>query len=188
MKIYTGSGDHGKTSLFSGERVMKSHPRIDLGGDIDELNSILGAVVAHMPADDQEGIDELKQIQSYLLQIGAVLSTETESPAIQPIDPLAPSHIAFLENAIDKMDRQLPQLKSFILPGGHISAAWAHIARSVCRRVERKVVNLISTIKGDSSQALDNILVFFNRLSDYLFMMARHCNRITGVSDSKWEK
>ena len=189
MKIYTGSGDRGKTSLFSGERVMKSHPRIDLGGEIDELNSALGVLTAHLPSDYKEGIDELKLIQSYLLQIGAVLSTTPDSPTFQAIDPLTPSHITFLEKAIDKMDQQLPQLKSFILPGGHVSAAWAQMARAVCRRVERKAVQMISTTDWESPlKELDIILVFFNRLSDYLFVMARRCNQIMGVADSIWEK
>ena len=189
MKIYTGSGDRGKTSLFSGERVMKTHPRIDLGGEIDELNSTLGALAAHLPSGYEEGMGELKRIQSYLLQMGALLSATSDSPAFLAIDPLTPSHIVFLEEAIDRIDRQLPQLKSFILPGGHPSAAWAHVARSVCRRVERKTVQLISTIDREPRpQELDIMLVFLNRLSDYLFVVARRCNQLMNVSESIWEK
>ena len=189
MKIYTGSGDRGKTSLFSGERVPKSHLRIDVCGDIDELNSVLGSLAATLPEKRVETSDEIHRIQSCLLQIGAWLATTPGSPAGSDIVEITDVHVRFLEIAIDRMDENLPELKDFILPGGHISAAWAHIARAVCRRVERHVVRLLSATENDSaSDKNPNTLIFLNRLSDYLFTKARYLNQIEGVPDTPWKK
>lgn len=188
LKIYTGTGDKGKTSLFSGERVSKKNARIDAYGDLDELNSILGALAACL-SNEETLIDELHQIQSDLFHIGAWLATTPESAAIESLEEIAAEQITFLENAIDRFAKDLPVLKGFILPGGHITAAWAHMARTVCRRTERKVVPLVSkSLKGKAAEQYRNLFVFLNRLSDYLFVLARHCNRIQRVSDQLWEK
>ena len=187
MKIYTGTGDKGKTSLFSGERVSKADSRIDAYGDLDELNSILGALTAHLSAQ-QEMTAELQQIQCDLFQGGAWLATHPESAAIGTLREISAEQIDFLEKAIDRFEKELPELKSFILPGGHITAAWAHVARTVCRRCERKVVPLVSKMaKGKVAEPYQRLLVYLNRLSDYLFMLARQCNHIKGVSDKPWK-
>jgi len=186
MKIYTGTGDRGKTSLFSGERVSKADARIDAYGDLDELNSILGALAAHLSAEETL-VAELQQIQSGLFQAGAWLATRPDAPSIDSLQKISAEQIASLEKAIDRFEDELPVIKSFILPGGHITAAWAHVARTVCRRCERKVVPLISkSMKGKAAESYQRLLVFLNRLSDYLFVLARKCNHIHGVSDKPW--
>lgn len=183
MKIYTGTGDKGKTSLFSGERVTKADPRIDAYGDLDELNSILGALTAHLSAEEKLAA-ELQQIQSDLFQAGTWLATSPDAAAIDCLKEISVDQIAFLEKAIDRFEKELPALKSFILPGGHLTAAWAHVARTVCRRCERKTVKLLSKkTKRTTAEPYQHLLVYLNRLSDYLFMVARYCNQIHGVSD-----
>ena len=187
MKIYTGTGDKGKTSLFSGERVSKSDARIDAYGDLDELNSILGALVAHLIAE-KELVSELQQIQSDLLRAGSWLATSHESVAIESLEEVSTEPIVFLEKAIDRLEKDLPDLKGFILPGGHISSAWAHVARTVCRRCERKVVPLIDKARqSKAAEQYQNLLILLNRLSDYLFVLARYCNHLYGVSDKLWK-
>jgi len=189
MKIYTGSGDRGKTSLFSGERVLKSHPRVDVCGDIDELNSFLGALIAAMPEEKYELMEQIRRIQTHLLQIGAWLSATPGSPARSDVEVISKAHVASIEHAIDRMDESLPELKDFILPGGHMSAAWAHVARAVSRRVERHMVRLFSeTDPAEAHDANLNALVFINRLSDYLFQLARFLNKSLNVSETPWQK
>ena len=189
MKIYTGTGDRGKTSLFSGERVAKTNDRIEAYGDLDELNSIIGALIASLPADCDDLIIELQQIQSDIFMISAWLATTANSPAIDSLDKIHEKQIHFLEKSIDRLEDQLPDLKNFILPGGHISAAWAHVARSVCRRTERHAVRVLRESDADRSTAeLKKALVYLNRLSDYLFVLARECNRLNGLSDITWKK
>ena len=141
MKVYTGTGDKGTTSLFSGERIEKDDERIDAYGNIDELNSILGGLIASISQDNIALLDELHIIQSELLHIGAWLATTPGSPATKHLKIITSESGKVLEQAIDKMDEDLPPLKGFILPGGHPSAAWAHIARTVCRRAERSVIS-----------------------------------------------
>ena len=189
MKIYTGSGDRGKTSLFSGERVSKSDQRVEAYGDVDELNSFIGGLVASLPSEEAELAEELQHIQSVLLHIGAWLAVTPGSAVSEELKEVGRQHSKVLEEAIDRMEESLPALKDFILPGGHISAAWAHVARAVCRRAERHVVRL-ATISDETGQSeeLQNSIVYLNRLSDYLFVVARHCNRSRGVPDTIWEK
>ncbi len=187
MTIYTGTGDKGKTSLFSGERVSKANDSVDAYGDLDELNSILGALAAHLSAEE-ELVAELQQIQSDLFQAGAWLATNPESAALESLQEISAEQIAFLEKTIDRYEERLPGLKSFILPGGHITAAWAHVARTVCRRCERKVVTLIGqAMKAKIPRPYARVLVFLNRLSDYLFVLARRCNHMHGVADKPWK-
>jgi len=189
MKIYTGSGDRGKTSLFSGERVSKSDPLVEAYGDVDELNSILGGLAASLPPEEGELVEEIQQIQSVLLHIGARLAVTPGSPVSAELEEITEEHSKGLESAIDRMDESLPTLKDFVLPGGHISAAWAHVARAVCRRAERHVVRLPTTqTASEDSEQLRNVVVYLNRLSDYLFVVARLCNQIHGLSDTPWKK
>ena len=187
MKIYTGTGDKGKTSLFSGERVPKDNARIDAYGDIDELNSILGTLASHL-SDEAELTEELQQIQSDLMQLSAWLATSPNSALIESLEEISTKQITFLEDAINRITHGLPVLKSFILPQGHPTASWAHVARTVCRRSERKVVPLLSDLpEGKAAEQYRKSLVYLNRLSDYLFVLARHCNHIHGVPDKLWK-
>jgi cob(I)alamin adenosyltransferase len=188
MKIYTGGGDQGKTSLFSGERVFKAHARIDAYGDVDELNSVLGALAAALPVQAAEIGTAIARLQADLMKVGAWLATSPESPALAQIEALTTADAAALEAAIDHLDASLPTLRSFILPGGHPAAAWAHIARTVCRRAERRVVGLNGADADPARQGhYAGLLVYLNRLSDYLFVLARHLNHVTGISERIWK-
>jgi cob(I)alamin adenosyltransferase len=182
MRIYTRTGDTGRTSLLGGERVRKDHERIEACGDVDELNAWLGVVLGQ----DLDGsmAEELHRVQSDLFHMGAWLSTTpgNREPATSPGIP--ETRIEDLEKAIDHLDSQLPPLTAFVLPGGSDAAAWTHVARSVCRRAERRVVQLAQLEQNDD--AYGPIIQHLNRLSDYLFMAARHCNQRQGVRDVEW--
>ena len=184
MKIYTGSGDRGKTSLFSGERIVKSDLRIEAYGDVDELNSVLGGLIAGLPDSLHPLAAELTQIQADLLDIGAWLATTPGSSAVDMLAPFTPEKVAWLEAAIDRLDESLSPLNGFILPGGHLSAAMAHIARTVCRRAERHTLRVIDAPQSESASVMRTYL---NRLSDYLFVLARYCNLQTGTAETLWE-
>jgi len=184
MKVYTGSGDRGKTSLFSGERIAKNDLRIDAYGDVDELNSVLGGLIAGLPKALTALSDELTRIQCDLLDIGAWLATTPGSAAVDMLTPIAPEKVAWLEAAIDRLDEPLPPLKGFILPGGHPTAAQAHVARTVCRRAERHALKVADAPRDGSTAEL---LTYLNRLSDYLFVLARYCNHETGTAETLWE-
>ncbi len=188
MKVYTGTGDKGKTSLFSGERLFKSDRRIEAYGEMDELNSFIGAIKAAWEISDPELATAIDQIQCRLFDAGAWLATRPGSKAATFLTPFTPDAAAELESAIDAMSDQLPELKSFILPQGHPSAAAAHIARTVCRRVERRVIAFI--LEEDNTEpgtdTFNHIQVFLNRLSDYLFVLARYLNKVHGVEDPQW--
>lgn len=186
MRIYTGIGDVGKTSLFSGERVTKSHPAVEAYGGLDELNAIIGALISVLPKTEESLTGDLLRIQANLFRAGAWLATSPDSPATADLEQITPDHIRQLEGAIDKMEETLPTLSGFILPGGHAAACWAHIARTVCRRVERKVVGLFADTPAPISSPLQHLLIYVNRLSDYLFVLARFCNRMFGVADIPW--
>jgi len=184
MKVYTGSGDRGKTSLFSGERIVKNDLRIEAYGDVDELNSIIGALIAGLPEALASSTSELKRIQGDLLDVGAWLATTPGSSAVEMLAPFKPEKVAWLEAAIDRLDEDLPPLKGFILPGGHPAGAWAHVARTVCRRAERHALKVTQDPKNESTRM---ILTYLNRLSDYMFMLARYCNQQTGTAETLWE-
>lgn len=187
MKIYTGTGDRGKTSLFSGERVSKADRRVEAYGAVDELNSVLGALAAALEPDQPGIVSEVRRIQADLFRVGARLASagdETTGPALPELQQ---EHAAWLERAMDRMEEELPPLKGFILPGGHASAAWAHVARTVCRRAERHVVGLRDgQAPGTGSEAFRMLIIYLNRLSDYLFLLARKCNRLHGQDDIPW--
>jgi cob(I)alamin adenosyltransferase len=188
MKIYTGTGDRGKTSLFSGERVIKSDRRIEAYGDVDELNSLLGALAAALSEKQSDLAGRLRRIQSDLIQMSAILAITPDSSAMDSLEKITGSQITELEQAIDQLDAELPQLNGFILPGGHSTAAWAHICRTVCRRAERKVTRIADEYSGGKAAEQFNLtLVYLNRLSDYLFVLARYCNHVQGMSDTLWK-
>jgi cob(I)alamin adenosyltransferase len=181
MKIYTKTGDDGGTGLFGGPRVAKDDPRIEAYGTVDELNSLLGWVRSlGLPTD----IDHcLMRIQNELFAVGAELATP--DPAAHGTDWIGPGQIATLEQAIDTYEAVLAPLKEFILPGGIPAAAALHVARTVCRRAERRVVTLVR----DQSQAVSGtIVIYLNRLGDLLFVLARAVNRAANHSDVAWQK
>ena len=181
MKIYTKTGDNGQTGVFGGPRVSKDAPRIEAYGTADELNSVLG-IVATLEAGDP--IDVLVQsIQNELFALGAQLATP--DPAAHATAMIGPAQIVALEAAIDRFESDLAPLKQFILPGGTPAAAQLHLARAVCRRAERRLV----TLMGQSSEPIaDELVIYLNRLSDLLFVMARWVNHAAGLSDIPWQK
>jgi len=185
MTIYTGTGDHGQTSLFSGERVPKNHRRIEACGEVDELNSILGLLVSRLGPEEEGWVRELRAVQARLFDLGAWLSTTGGSESARFLSKITPETSRALEERMDRMEETLPGLTSFILPGGHELAAWAHLARAVCRRVERRVVALASP-REQASEVPSGVLVYLNRLSDYLFVLARSLNQRHGQEDVPW--
>ena len=188
MKIYTGGGDRGKSSLFSGERITKSDARIEAYGDVDELNSTLGALAAALTEQQSRSIAEIQRIQSDLFHIGSWLATTPGAANITVLQAIGDDHIKFLESAIDRMEKELPALSGFILPGGHMTAALAHVARAVCRRAERHVVKLFEAYPPvPLTESLQFLLTYLNRLSDYLFVLARYSNKSMGIQDTPWK-
>jgi cob(I)alamin adenosyltransferase len=179
VRIYTKTGDSGETSLFDSTRVSKSHPRVDAYGEVDELNALLGTVGA-------SGVDvdlntEIETIQKELFAIGARLA-DPQSRIAERVKKavVTEKDVERLEHLIDKLEAEVPPLRRFILPGGSASGAILHQARTVCRRVERRVVAL-------GAEAVDAIvIVYLNRLSDLLFVMARAANHRAGVPEVEW--
>lgn len=178
MKIYTKTGDDGTTSLFSGGRVSKTHLRVEAYGTVDELNSILGVVRAHQP--DAKTDTLLAQVQRQLFNLGADLATPLDAKSDWVVRMDAGT-VLWLESAIDEMTAQLPELKHFILPGGSAAAAQLQVARTVCRRAERLIVELQT-----QEPIGDHILNYINRLSDFLFTLARWENMQAGIPEDKW--
>jgi cob(I)alamin adenosyltransferase len=177
MKIYTKTGDKGDTSLIGGYRVSKSDLRIESYGTVDELNSWLGLVAEYMP---NERISEIQQLQHLLFSVGAQLASKS-SEQKRPFSPIGEENITNLEKLIDDYENFLPAMTHFILPGGSKASAQAHIARCVCRRAERIVVQLSRVDFVDKL-----LLVFLNRLSDYLFCLARALNYWEERDEIKW--
>lgn len=179
MPIYTRTGDGGETGLFGGGRVGKDDPRVDAYGELDELNAAVGLARA---SELDLGLDALaREIQEQLFTVGAVLATPAGSKAEQHTPKLRPEWAQQAERHIDALDRELPAMTHFILPGGSRAAAALHLARTVCRRAERRIVPLARAGKIDAS-----VVVYLNRLSDLLFTMARAANRRAGIEDVKW--
>lgn len=166
MKIYTKSGDHGKTSLVSGERVSKADVVVEAYGTIDELNSFLGVLIEACAHPELK--NEFQFIQNLLFNIGSIIA-KGDFKANENYPQLSVEHTIFLENRIDEYTSKLAPLKQFILPGGSNSAAWAHVCRSVCRRAERR----ICMIEEPTDEILQ-VIVFVNRLSDYFFTVSRY--------------
>lgn len=180
MKIYTRRGDQGETSLFSGERVGKDFPRVAAYGTLDELNSVLG--IALSLAQNKRVQEVLLSLQHKLFQAGADLATT--SACKRPVDRIQKSDWGSLETLIDELEGELPFLKDFILPGGSSGAAFVHFARVVCRRAERQIVALMKTDEDVNSE----LLIYLNRLSDLLFVLARYENILEGGKEEIWQK
>ncbi|WP_022666403.1 cob(I)yrinic acid a,c-diamide adenosyltransferase [Desulfospira joergensenii] len=188
MSIYTGRGDDGTTGLLSDERVPKNHERIDAFGDIDELNATLGVLKSSLADDAVESTRQISRIQSDMLKIGAYLSAWRDAPILERLEKIDDTDIRFMETAIDSMEVGLPPLNGFLVYGGHPCAAWSNFARAVCRRAERKVVGLSIELKvGRSPRHMKYILVYLNRLSDYLFLLGRKFNCLTGLPEDIWK-
>ncbi len=180
MKIYTKTGDDGTTGLFSGKRVSKSSPRVELYGTVDELNSVIGIVTTmDLPAEMQEHIARLNAM---LFTLGADLATPLEPEPRFPVARIQGNDVARLEELIDEYTAKLPELKSFILPGGTRAAAFLQNARTVCRRAERLAVAL-----ANAEDIGAHAVRYLNRLSDYLFVAARMANFLAGVDDLIWD-
>lgn len=182
MKIYTKTGDKGKTSLFGGQRVEKNHLRLDAYGTVDELNSHIGLLKDSIDPAYQ---NELIQTQNNLFSIGALLATPMErqkDKSKKNPKKLNSAEIEFLEHKMDKMNEELPMMRNFVLPGGHPQVSICHIARCVCRRTERITVNLSHHEEIDSQ-----ILIYLNRLSDYLFVLARKLTLDNQVKEIPWK-
>lgn len=179
LKIYTKTGDQGLTSLIGGTRVPKSSLRIECYGTVDELNSYLGLV------RDQEvnagRRDLLKEIQDRLFTIGASLASDPEKSKMK-IPDLHAEDVALLEREMDRMNESLPELRVFILPGGHQAVSFAHVARCVCRRAERLVIQL-----REDSFVADLVVMYLNRLSDFLFVLSRQMAQELNAEEVKWE-
>jgi cob(I)alamin adenosyltransferase len=187
MKIYTATGDKGRTSLFSGERIAKDDLRIEAYGAVDELNAIVGMLMTVLSETPQKEAlhDALSLIQSDLFHVGAWLATTFDSPATGHLPQITSGSWKRLESQIDAIQKELSALNAFILPGGHFSAGWAHVARTVCRRAERRAVSLAAS-SGTRPASVENLLVYMNRLSDYFFVLARYCNHLAGIEEITW--
>jgi len=177
FKIYTKTGDKGETGLFGGKRLPKNHIRIESYGTVDELNSYIGMLRDLVKTDHQKAI--LKEVQDRLFTIGSNLASDPEKEMITP--DVKVSDIEMLEKEMDTMDEQLPPLKNFILPGGHATVSFCHIARTVCRRAERMVVAL------HHNEAVEEIIIqYLNRLSDYLFVLGRKLSQDLNAEEIPW--
>ena len=179
-KIYTRTGDDGTTSLVGGKRVSKTHPRLEAYGTIDELNSFIGLMLSQMDGK-AENPENIRWIQQKLFNTGGCLATDTSAFELPASCRILPEDVERLEKMIDALEEGLPQQRSFILPGGTQAASYAHVARTVCRRAER----IIIALEG-SDAAPAELLRFINRLSDYLFVLARRINFFSGVDEKIW--
>lgn len=185
MKIYTKTGDAGKTSLIGGVRVPKYHLRLEAYGTLDELNAYLGLV--RDQNIDTHSSDILLKIQTELFTLGAMLATPPEKELLKSgkerlnIEKTNDDKVALLENEIDSMNETLPAMTNFILPGGHTTVSYCHVARCICRRAER-----IATQLSDESTVNPQILIYLNRLSDYLFVLARKLTLDTKSQEIPW--
>lgn len=180
MKIYTKTGDQGMTSLIGGHRVPKYNGRIEAYGTIDELNSYLGLVIASLFVTEPQTL--LKKIQSDLFVIGSSLAAPEGSKMSLPL--IKDADVTLLEEAIDALDTTLPPLRNFVLPGGSVSVAHVHVARTICRRAERQVVYLSSELPNDPHLPL--IITYLNRLSDYLFTLSRYESKESNCPETPW--
>jgi len=181
MKIYTKTGDKGKTSLIGGTKVFKSDLRIEAYGTIDELNSFIGLCLDHLKANNINNV--LAEIQDRLFTIGSALACDPEKETKLKIPDLHEGDVELLEKEIDRMNEVLPVMKSFILPAGHVAVSSLHIARTVCRRAERCCVKM-----QKKEMDVENLIIkYLNRLSDYLFVLARFAAHQLDVEEIPWK-
>lgn len=184
MKLYTRTGDDGKTALFSGDRVGKDHPRIEAYGTVDELNACLGLSLAAVTTEDEVAVDlrkDLAKIQSRCFDLGADLATPEGARNADKVGRFVDDDVQLMESLIDRYTAAAPNITCFVLPGGTEVAARLHLARTVCRRAERLMVHL-----SHSEPVTPQAVRWINRLSDLLFAMSRAANHSSGVSDVPW--
>ncbi|MCH2162459.1 MAG: cob(I)yrinic acid a,c-diamide adenosyltransferase [Phycisphaerales bacterium] len=181
MKLYTRTGDDGTTGLFGGERVAKTHPRIEAYGTIDETNACIGLAATGTQDEQLAGI--LATLQSMLFDVGADLATPVDSPHAAKVRRMSSADVETIEGWIDTLTDATPPISSFVLPGGTQAAAHLHLARTVARRGERAIIELAS------ETAIDPVMIHLvNRLSDFLFAAARYANHVAGVPDVPWQQ
>ena len=181
MKLYTRTGDSGMTSLVGGQRVAKTHVRLNAYGTVDELNSHIGLLIAEL--GDSADIAQLLDIQNLLFTIGSMLATDTSARDYRPGRYVTAADVTALERAIDAAEEGLPGWRGFILPGGTKAAAQAHVCRTVCRRAERCIYVLAEEADVDAQ-----LLAYMNRLSDYFFALAKKINHSAGQEENIWAK
>lgn len=179
-RVYTKTGDEGETSLIGGVRVRKVNSRIEAYGTVDELSSQLGLLASFMKDGDDKQL--IIRIQRNLFTVCSYLATDKTKTPLAPSYTLKPEEVTVLETEIDTINESIPQPKSFIIPGGSHEAAIAHVCRTVCRRAERRIFFLAESTKLDPE-----VLQYINRLSDYLFVLARKLNFIDGVREKMWD-
>lgn len=179
--VYTRTGDKGTTGLVGGTRIKKSDPRIHLYGEVDELNSYIGLAISFLDSNFDKSL--LQQIQSSLFDLGSNLACEKEKRSQFKLPQINISSIEKLESDIDQMDSQLLPLKHFILPGGSSAAAAFHVCRTVCRRIERQMVDFE---EHHSGEVPENALRYINRLSDYFFILSRYLNSSSKIEETQW--
>lgn len=179
--IYTKTGDKGTTSLVGGMRVPKTHVRLEAYGTIDELNSHLGLLETYLTDEADQKI--VFRVQNKLFSVGSYLATDQSQTELRMESRIEDEDIELLECAIDTIDNELPPLNAFILPGGNRGAAVCHICRTVCRRAERRILVLAEECEIDP-----HVTAFVNRLSDYLFILARKLNHLTNTDEIFWNK
>jgi cob(I)alamin adenosyltransferase len=185
-KIYTKTGDQGETGLVSGNRTLKSDSRIDLYGELDELNSRIGLSCSHLSLEleFQQTVNFLHHIQSAIFDLGSNLACEVENRAKFNLPQISDEFIGDLELEIDRLDHELAPLKNFILPGGTVVSSTIHLCRTNARTVERKLIEYFETTKEELPA---NSIIFLNRLSDYLFVLARYVNKMKSVEEIAWK-
>lgn len=192
MKLYTRTGDTGHTALFGGGRVSKTDPRVEAYGQVDELNAVIGwALAACQPGRDDVIASKLSALQSDLFEVGADLATPASSPGRCRINPINADDVARLEAWIDQACQPTPPMRSFILPGGTELASRLHVARTVSRRTERRIVHLLREHQAPVTESEHEpigmaVVAYMNRISDLLFALARLANHLAGVADVPW--
>ena len=178
MKIYTRKGDSGHTSLIDGDRVNKHNLSVDAYGTIDELNSFLGLLKDYIKDDKIKDI--LNKIQIKLFSIGSILASGKNKNISEKVK-IEKKDVEYIELEIDRLNKDLPELKNFVIPGGHKTSSYSHVCRSICRRAERKISEL-----NNKSSVNSNILAYVNRLSDFFFVLSRFLKHSDNVSESHW--
>ena len=179
--IYTRTGDKGKTSLVGGARVKKTHVRLEAYGTVDELNSQLGLLYTYLTEEGDKKL--ILWVQHKLFSVGSYLATDQSNTALRIESQIADEDIHRLENAIDEADALLPPLKAFVIPGGSRGSAVCQVCRTVCRRAERRILTM-----AEEHEVTENVSAFVNRLSDYLFVLARKMNLLAETDEIYWGK
>lgn len=182
LKLYTKTGDDGTTGLLSGKRVSKHHVRIKAYGSVDELNAWIGLIRNYKM--DENLNNTLIIIQQELMTVASQLADDSSfevSQLMKILDPIEEKHVKYLEDQIDLINKELPELKNFVIPGGHVAVSYAHLARCTCRRAERFITEL-----NEKEHVPEIIIAYINRLSDFLFMLARKLSKEFEISEIKW--